>query len=74
MASRTKSDLGSRVIYRLGWVRIVWKILDEFSLFFFSSVSEGEKWGKECVTFRDKKANLLWNLIKKKKKKKSIME
>lgn len=36
-----------------------------------------ERWGKECVTFRDKKASLLWNLIKnrkKKKKKKSVME
>lgn len=53
-----------------------------FSVFFFSSFVRGfsneflrgEKWGKECVTFRDKKASLLWNLIKKKKKKKSIME
>lgn len=33
-----------------------------------------ERWGKECVTFRDKKASLLWNLIKNRKKKKKEKE
>lgn len=59
------------VIYRFGRIRIVWKIL-EFSFFFFSFVrgfsNEFVSEGKECVTFRDKEASLLWNLIKKKKK------